>query len=59
LRAASPHEALLKMKKAHSKIVLLAKTNSPANFAEAVAAIEDFATAAKRLGEAVEKLKNS
>lgn len=59
LRAANPKEPLMKMKKTHSKIVLFAKTSSPADFAEAVAAIEDFASAAKRLGEAVEKLKNS
>ena len=59
LASANPTESLTKMKKAHTKIVILAKTNSPANFAEAVAAIEDFAAAAKRLGDAVDKLKNS
>ncbi|MDQ3132353.1 MAG: hypothetical protein M3Q99_16520 [Acidobacteriota bacterium] len=59
LRAANPLEALGKMKKAHTKIVLLAKSKSPADFAEAVAAIEDFAASAKRLGDAVEELKNS
>jgi hypothetical protein len=59
LRAANPRESLNKMKKAHIKIVTLAKSKNPANFAEAVAAIEDFANAAKRLGDAVDKLKNS
>lgn len=59
LRAANPKESLDKMKAAHKKIVALAKSNSPADFAETVAAIEDFAAAAKRLGDAVEKLKNS
>lgn len=59
LRAADPKESLMKMKKAHSKIVLLAKSNSPADFAEAVAAIEDFAASAKRLGDAVAKLRDS
>lgn len=59
LKAANPKEALTKMKKAHIKVVMLAKSNSPASFTDAVAAIEDFAAAAKRLGDAVEKLKNS
>ena len=59
LNAANPLDALTKMKKAHIKIVMLAKADSPASFSDAVAAIEDFAAAAKRLGDAVEKLKNS
>lgn len=59
LKAANPTEPLSKMKKAHIKIVTLAKSKSPADFAEAVAAIEDFANAAKRLGDAVDKLRNS
>lgn len=59
LNAANPMSALTKMKKAHVKIVMLAKSDSPASFTDAVAAIEDFAAAAKRLGTAVEKLKNS
>lgn len=59
LRAANPTESLNKMKKAHQKIVKLAKSKTPADFAEAVAAIEDFANAAKRLGDAVDKLRNS
>lgn len=59
LSAANPKESLNKMKNAHTKLVKLAKTNSSANFADAVAAIEDFAATAKRLGDAVEKLKNS
>ncbi len=59
LRAADPRESLAKMKKAHLKIVLLAKSGAPADFAEAVAAIEDFAAAVKRFAEAVENLKAS
>jgi len=57
LKTADPREALMGMKNAHSTIVMLAKTNSPASFAEAVAAIENFAEAARRFGEAVQKLK--
>jgi len=59
LRAADPRDSLLAMKGAHSKIVMLAKTDTPATFADAVAAIEAFADAAKRFGEAVEKLKTA
>lgn len=59
LRHADPTESLARMRKAHSKLVSLARSNTPATFAEAVAAIEDFAAAAKGFGDAVEKLKDS
>ena len=45
------------MKKAHVKLVAHAKSKSAASFGEAVESIEVFAAAAKRLGDAVLKLK--
>lgn len=58
VKAASPTASLTAMQKAHTKIVRYATEQTPASFADAVAAIEDFAAAARRLGDAVESLKH-
>ena len=57
LAATDPVETLETMKRAHTRIAALAKSKAPADFADALAAIEAFANAAKRLGDAVEKFK--
>lgn len=57
LAEVNPRAALNAMAKAHTKLVLHAKGRNSASFESATEAIEIFAAAAKRLGEAVLKLK--
>ena len=57
LQFANPKDSLTQMKKTHSKLVIHAKTKTPASFADAVEEIEVFVAAVKRLGDAVQELK--
>lgn len=57
LKAANPANAIDKMGKAHQALVAYVKSDkNPKTFAELVTAAQEFATAAKPLGEAVQAL---